>query len=108
MNSLDTNKHLKALISIGIYQSEDEVIQDALQHLLQAHPDYRLKVAIYRYRLEDISLGKAAEIAGVSMEGMKKALIDNGVQPRLGPRTIEEARNEVRNIREHMNESDHK
>jgi predicted HTH domain antitoxin len=108
MNSPDTSKYLKALISIGIYQSEDEVIQDALQHLLQAHPDYRLKVAIYRYRLDDISLGKAADIAGVSMEGMKQALIDNGVQPRLGPRTVEEAQSEVRNIRGHMSESDHK
>ena len=67
-----------------------------------------VKVAIYRYRLEDISLGKAAEIAGISMERMKQALIDNGVQPRLGPRTAEEARNEVRNIREYISEPDHK
>jgi len=108
MNSLDMNKQLKALIGIGVYQSEDEAIQDALQHLLQAHPDYRLKVAIYRYRVEDISLGEAAEIAGVSMERMKEALINSGIQPRLGPRTQEEARNEVRNLREHLNEPDNK
>jgi len=42
------------------------------------------------------------------MEGMKQAFIDNGIQSRLGPRTIEGARNEVRGIREHLNEPDYK
>jgi predicted HTH domain antitoxin len=86
--------NLKGLVEAGLYKSKDEAIHEALKYLLQAHPDYKLKIAMYRYQTEDISLGKAAEIAGVSMETMKRFLMKNGIRPELGPETIEEARQE--------------
>ncbi len=92
MSPLEVDNQLKGLVGVGLYQSENDVIQDALEHLLQAHPDYRLKLAIYRYQTEEISIGKAAEIAGICWEDMRNALIKNGVKPRLAPESIEEAR----------------
>jgi hypothetical protein len=51
---------------------------------------------IYRYRTEEISLAKAAALAGVSWERMREILLSRGVQPRLGPETEEEAWEEIR------------
>ncbi|MEW6097114.1 MAG: UPF0175 family protein [bacterium] len=90
---------VKDFVKSGLYKDENEVIQDALRHLIQIHPDFKIKLAIDRYKRESISVGKAANIAGVSLEQMKDILISNGIQPRLGPETIEEAEDEVTTLR---------
>jgi predicted HTH domain antitoxin len=90
---------LKSLIAAGLYQSEDEILQDALSCLLKSNPEYKLKIAMYRYQTEEISVGKAAEIAGISMETMKRYLVKNGVMPRFAPENMEEARKDYQTIR---------
>jgi predicted HTH domain antitoxin len=78
-------------VQARIYASEDEVIHDALRHLLRARPDTRIRLAVYRYQNDEISLARAAELAGVSWDQMREILLEAGVQPRLGPETVEEA-----------------
>jgi predicted HTH domain antitoxin len=51
---------------------------------------------------EDISLGKAANLAGVSFEQMKEILQSRGVPLRLGAETKEEALEEVTTLRRHL------
>lgn len=58
-------------------------------------------------RTEEITLGKVAEIAGVSMETMKRFLMKNGVRPRLG-QTVEEARKDYLTIKEFLDERNRK
>lgn len=90
------------LVKAGLYDSEEAVIRDGLRYLLQARPELRLELAIYRYRMEDISLGKAANLAGVSFEQMKEILQNRGIELRLGPETREEALEEVATLRRHL------
>ncbi|MFP3896027.1 MAG: UPF0175 family protein [Anaerolineales bacterium] len=82
-------------VEAQLYENEEAVIQDALRHLLRARADLRLRLAIYRYKVEGISLAKAANLAGLSWAQMKDALVEHGVQPHLGPETLEEAQEEV-------------
>jgi predicted HTH domain antitoxin len=94
------------LVEAGLYTSEEEVIQAALGHLLADRPDLRIDLAIYEYDIKgDISLGKAAEIAGITRWEMMDIMASRGVELRLGPATIEEAREEIesaqRNFRDH-------
>jgi predicted HTH domain antitoxin len=89
--------NLEGLVNAGIYKSEDEVIHYALKQLLDNNPEYRLKLAIYRSQNEEISIGKAAEIAGLCWEDMRDELAKNGVKPRLAPETIEEAKQDYKN-----------
>lgn len=49
-----------------------------------------LAQAIGRYALGEISLGKAAELAGVSRWEMQEVLEDAGIELRLAPRNEEE------------------
>jgi predicted HTH domain antitoxin len=89
----------KGLVDSGIYESEEKVIQEALKSLINENPDIRIKLAIFRYKNDEISLARAAKIAGVSFESMKRILLKNGIEPRLGPETLEEARQEHINMR---------
>jgi len=83
-------------VSAGLYEDERAVVQDAMRALLSERPQLRLELAIHRYRNEEISLAKAAALAGVSWERMREILLSRGVQPRLGPETEEEAYEEIR------------
>lgn len=75
----------QTLVAARLYPSQAAVIADALRSLLLEKPQLRLELAIYRYQTEDISLAKAASLAGVSFDQMKMLMVQRGVQLRLGP-----------------------
>jgi predicted HTH domain antitoxin len=83
-----------------LYGSEEEVVKDALRHLLRARPEARVELAVHRYQSEELSLAKAAELAGVSWSQMREILVEKGVPPRLGPETAEEAEGEAQVLRD--------
>lgn len=89
-------------VQARIYSSEDEVVRDALRHLLRARPDARIRLAVHRYQSEEISLARAAELAGVSWDQMREILLEEGIQPRLGPETVEEAEAETQTLRDYF------
>ncbi len=108
INNENDQLNLKGLVGAGLYGSEDEVIHDALNCLLKDNPEYRLKLAIYRYQTEEISLGKAAEIAGLYWEDMRDVLIRNGIKPELGPENNEEAEKDYLTLRRFLDERNSK
>ena len=85
----------QVLVAARLYPSQDAVIEDALRALLQEKPQLRIELAIYRYQTEDISLAKAANLAGVSFDRMKVLMLQRGLQLRLGPVDDAEIREEV-------------
>jgi len=89
------------LVEARLYESEDAVIQDALRHLLRARPNLRINLAVHRYQTEEISLAKAAVLAGVSWPQMREILVERGVPLRLGPQTLEEAEQEVQALQDY-------
>jgi predicted HTH domain antitoxin len=86
----------QALVQAGLYPDEESVIQEALRLLWQERPQLRIDWAVYRYQTDDISLAKAAALAGVCFDRMKEILMQRGIQPRLGPETVAEARQEMK------------
>ena len=91
---------VRDFVGAQLYDSEEDVIQDALRHLLRARPDLRIELALYRYENEEISLTKAAAIAGMSWAQMKDVMLERGIQPRLGPEDVEEISREVQALRD--------
>jgi predicted HTH domain antitoxin len=91
-----------SFVDARLYKNDQEVIQDALRYLMRGRPDLRVRLAIHRYQTEEISLAKAAGLAGVSWAQMKDILVTHGIQPRLGPETVEEAGREVDALREYF------
>lgn len=70
---------------------------------LEPSPEARIQLAVYRYQTkEDLSLAKAAELAGVSWVQMREILLEKGISPKLGPETIEEAEREAGALRDFL------
>ncbi|MCS4184998.1 UPF0175 family protein [Salinibacter ruber] len=67
------------LVDLGFYDDEQHVIEEGIRHILRKHPEYKIEIAIERYKDETVSLENAADIAGVSMEEMKETLRLRGV-----------------------------
>jgi len=83
-------KEIKALIKSGYYGSVDEAVKDAFRTLLNAKPDLRTVAAVELYKEGEVSLGKAAEIAGVTAIEFKDILADRGIRREVGSRSVEE------------------
>ena len=77
-------------VATRLYKNEDEVMRDALRYLLRARPEARLLLAAHRYQAEDLSLAKAAELAGVSWQQMKDYLVERGIGVCLGTESAED------------------
>jgi predicted HTH domain antitoxin len=91
-----------SFVDARLYKDDQAVIQDALRYLVRGRPDLRVRLAIHRYQTEEISLAKAASLAGVSWAQMKDVLVEHGIQPRLGPETLAEAEQEVNALRDYF------
>ena len=98
---------VRDFVEARLYRDDQAVVQAVLRYLLRRYllrgrPNLRVLLAIHRYQTEDISLAKAASLAGVSWAQMKEILVTHGIQPRLGPETLEEARREVQALSDHF------
>ncbi|MBI4788625.1 MAG: UPF0175 family protein [Chloroflexi bacterium] len=86
---------INQLIRAGLYSDPDAVLRSALNALFVLHPEQKLQMIIAAYRVGDISLGKAAELLGISSEEMKDQFRQAGVPVHLGPQSVEELKKEI-------------
>lgn len=73
------SEELDALISLGYYDNRSEIIREAVRSFLSQKPEVRLVAALKLYKEEKITISRAAEIAGVPYEEMKKILVEEGI-----------------------------
>src|SRR5574341_1201439 len=88
--SADLDRKVKALISGGIYPSELEVIKDAIKSLFRENAELNIRAAIELYRKGEVSLSKAAEIAGMTTVEFKEVLGKRGFIREIEARSTEE------------------
>jgi Arc/MetJ-type ribon-helix-helix transcriptional regulator len=67
-------KEIDALVKAGYYSSKSDVVKDALRTLLLERKNLRLATAVELYRRDELSLGKAAEVADVGIVEFKEIL----------------------------------
>lgn len=91
LDSERLDEELEAIVRAGAYTSKNEAVRHALEVLLIANPQLRLKTAIELYRAGQVTLARGAEIAGVGIEAFKESLIEAGVE-----RVIEAEPGEIR------------
>ena len=86
---------IEQLVKSRLFPDEQSVLRSALRALFQAQPEVRQQMVIRAYTAGEISLGKAAEMLGVSHEEMKDILAERGAEIHLGPRTADELRRDA-------------
>ena len=82
---------LRAGVRAGGYRSKKAAVRHALEVLLAANPDLRLRTALELYRQDKITLLRAAEIASLDIEAFKEILAQHNT-----PIRVDEALEDVR------------
>lgn len=91
-------KEADQYVDIGLYESKEELIKEALRYYLHRVIGSAVDTSVELYRNKKISLGRAAEIAGVDYEGMKSILMNRSIKIRRGPKTVEEGEEEYSRV----------
>ena len=71
---------LEALVKAGIFQSKTEVVDEALRLLFASRPELRFEAAIQLFKDGEVTLGRAAEIAGVTRWEFEDTLASHDIQ----------------------------
>ncbi len=73
------NQEIAALVRLGLYANREEVIADAVRNLLLNNRSLRLELALDLCKSDEVSLGRAAEIAGLDRWQFEELLRKRGI-----------------------------
>jgi predicted HTH domain antitoxin len=94
--SVDVERKLKALVKAGNYSSELDVIKDAILSLFRENVQLKVSTAIELYKKGEVSLSKAAEVAGMSTIEFKDILGKRGFTREIEARPAAEMDKKLR------------
>jgi predicted HTH domain antitoxin len=95
----ETAQELSAVVRAGCFASEDEAIREAVQMLFAVKPQLRLEAAIQRYLDDEITFGRAAELAGVTRWRLRELLTQRGLANEIEARPARELDEAVERLR---------
>jgi len=76
-------KELNVISKTGLYRDDEEFVKGAINTLLAARKDLRVVIACELYKRDEISFGKACEIASLNIEEMKEVLYKKRIRRRV-------------------------
>ena len=79
IRSTDLEKEVNALVDSGLYPNPRAVMIEALENLVQIKKASRLDAAIQSYQKSEVTLGRAAELAGIHRFEFEEILKARGV-----------------------------
>ncbi|WP_138005236.1 UPF0175 family protein [Halalkalirubrum salinum] len=91
----DLHQLIEGSVDAGIFENKSDAIRHALRDYFAENENARLAAAIHLYDTDQVSLGKAARLAGVSRFDMPALLREHGVEVKLGPEDMEDAKREI-------------
>ncbi len=94
-------QEIGAVVQAGYYSNKSEVVRDAIRLLFETRSELRHASAIELYKSGEITLSRAAEIAGMNMFEFKEILKDRGIKIRTPGGSKEELEEESRSIEKH-------
>ena len=92
---IDFEEDMEIVCRTGGFSSEKELLQQAFQALLNENPELRTELAVEKYREDEISLNRAAEITGMSPEEFKSVLESRGIKRKPGFLSTEDSEKEL-------------
>lgn len=91
----DLHALVEGSVDAGVFENKSDAIRHALRDYFDENEDARRGAAIHLYATGEISLGKAARLAGVSRFDMPTLLREHGVEVQLGPEDMDDAQREI-------------
>ncbi len=95
----ETDRELAAVVRAGCFASEADAMREAVQVLFAVKPQLRVEAAIRRYLDDEITLGRAAELAGMTRWRLREVLAQRGIRIEIEGRSAEEIDKAVARLR---------
>ncbi len=73
------DRQLEAVVRAGLFRDRQHAMQEAMQTLFVVRPQLRMEAAVELFRSGEISLLRAAEMAGTDFESFRRLLGDRGI-----------------------------
>ena len=73
------DQELDAVIRAGVFRDREHAIHEAIETLFVVRPQLRTEAAVELFRSGEVSLLRAAEIAGLDSESLRRLLRDRGI-----------------------------
>ena len=89
---------MNALVKAGIFRSKTEVVKEALRLLFATRPQLNVEAAVQLYREGEITLGRAAEIAGITRWEFETLLMERGIARSVTSDPTEELERQVERL----------
>jgi len=90
MEVINTNEEFDILVEKGYYPSKSELMKDAFRALLNTKTDLKISLAIELYLKGNVSIGRAAELAGLTTIEFKDVLAGRGIVRETEGKTVKE------------------
>jgi len=97
--AMGIDEGLSAVVRAGCFASEEEALREAVETLFTVKPHLRVEAAIQRYLDGEITLGRAAELAGVTRWRFQEMLAQRGIRITIEARPAQELDEVVERIR---------
>src|SRR5262245_10240597 len=78
-SGMTVDQQLEAIVRAGLFRDRQEAITQAVQTLFRVRPQLRTEAALELFRHGEVSLLRAAEMAGLDFESFRLLLIDRGI-----------------------------
>jgi len=91
----DLLRLVEGSVAAGVFENKSDAVRHVLREFFEENADVREAAAVQLYDDEEISLGRAARLAGIDRKEMVSVLGDHGIEVRLGPADMTEADREI-------------
>jgi len=73
-------RELAATVRAGLFRNEAEAVREVLETFFTAKPQYRIEAALAMWKADEVSLERAAEIAGMNFFLFRNLMIERGIK----------------------------
>jgi predicted HTH domain antitoxin len=73
------DQQLDAVIRAGMFRDREHAFQEAVETLFTVRPHLRTEAAVEMFRSGEVSLLRAAEVAGLDFESFRRLLQNRGI-----------------------------
>ena len=73
-------RELAATVRSGLFRNEAEAVREVLDTFFAAKPQYRIEAALAMWKADEVSLERAAEIAGMNFFLFRDLMIQRGIK----------------------------
>ena len=84
------DQELDAVIRAGVFRDREHAIDEAIETLFVVRPQLRTEAAVELFRSGEVSLLRAAEVAGLDAELFRRLLRDRGIAWEIAAETSDE------------------